>query len=289
MSTRTAAVLAASALVLSACTSSGTMGADPRISVSSPASCHRDALPTRLPGRLVIATGQPAYEPWVVDDDPASGQGFEAAVAVAVAAELGYSSEDIRWTRTTFSGAIAPGAKAFDWNLQQFSVTEDREKSVDFSSPYYASNQAIVSSRRSPIADAQRLSDLAASRLGAAIGSTSLIAAQALVDDGDVVIFDDTASAVRALRQSEVDGVVVDLPTAYQLVDAEIPHGVIVGQLQGPAGAPTDEFGILLADGSPLTACTSLAVDALRADGTLADLADQWLGAYSGAPVLAQS
>lgn len=286
MRTRAAAIAGAAVLAMVACSPTANSSAEVAPSPSVPASCHRDRLATEQPGRLLIATGQPAHEPWVKDDDPGSGQGFEAAVALAVAAELGYSPDDLRWTRTTFDGAIAPGDKAFDWNLQQFSVTGDREKSVDFSSPYYTTTQAIVALAPSPIAGARRLTDLRAARLGAAIGSTSLAAAQAVVTEGDVVVYGDTAAAVHALRASDLDGVVVDLPTAYHLVADELPEAVIVGQLPTSAAGSADEFAILLADDSPLTRCTSLAVDALRDAGTLAELADTWLRADSVAPVL---
>ena len=238
------------------------------------------------PGTLTIATGQPAYEPWVVDDAPESGEGFEAAVAMAAAAELGYSAADVQWVRTTFDGAIAPGAKDFDWNLQQFSVTEDREKAVDFSSSYYDVNQAIVSFGGSAIAGATSVAELQTAKLGAAVGSTSLEAAQALGTDGEVSVFNDNAAAVSALKNEQIDGIVVDLPTAFYLAAVEIDDGVIVGQLPASEGGTTDQFGILLANNSPLTQCTSQAVDALREDGTLAQLEEQWLGTDAGAPTL---
>lgn len=277
--------VAASGLALTACTSAAedsTAGASDSPSVS----CAKETLQTVKPGALVIATGQPAYEPWVVDDAPQSGEGFEAAVALAAAEELGFSPAEVQWVRTTFDGAIAPGEKSFDWNLQQFSVTEDREKAVDFSSSYYDVNQAIIAYADSPIAGAEAIDDLESAKLGAAVGSTSLIAAQALGSSEEVSVFNDNAAAVSALKNQQIDGIVVDLPTAFYLADAEIDDGVIVGQIPSAEGDETDSFGILLGNNSPLTACTTQAVDALRADGTLAELEEQWLGTDAGAPVL---
>ena len=207
-------------------------------------------------------------------------------MAYAAAEKLGYAKADVQWTRTTFDGAIAPGAKDFDWNLQQFSITEDREKAVDLSAPYYAVNQAIVSHAGSPIAGAKTLAELESAKLGAAVGSTSLDAAQQLGTGEEVSVFNDNAAAVSALKNEQIDGLVVDLPTAFYLVAAEIDEGVIVGQLPAPDGATTDEFGILLTNNSPLTSCTSQAVDQLRADGTLAQLEETWLGSDAGAPTL---
>lgn len=282
----TLATLAAAGMVLTACSSSAETATEASVPASAAPTCDAATLATLEPGTLTIATGQPAYEPWVVDDAPESGEGFEAAVAMAAAAELGYSAADVQWVRTTFDGAIAPGAKDFDWNLQQFSVTEDREKAVDFSSSYYDVNQAIVSFGGSAIAGATSVAELQTAKLGAAVGSTSLEAAQALGTAGEVSVFNDNAAAVSALKNEQIDGIVVDLPTAFYLAAAEIDDGVIVGQLPASEGGTTDQFGILLANNSPLTQCTSQAVDALREDGTLAQLEEQWLGTDAGAPTL---
>lgn len=283
--TRTLASLAVAGLALAACSPASETDTATEASASA-ASCDKATLETATPGKLVIATGQPAYEPWVKNDAPESGEGFEAAVAYAAAAALGFEAADVQWTRTTFDGAIAPGPKDFDWNLQQFSITEDREKAVDFSSSYYDVNQAIVSYKGSPIADAKTLADLESAKLGAAVGSTSLDAAQGLATGEEVAVFNDNAAAVSALKNEQVDGLVVDLPTAFYLVAAELDNGVIVGQLPAAEGATTDQFGILLTNNSALTACTAQAVDELRADGTLATLEQKWLGSDAGAPTL---
>jgi polar amino acid transport system substrate-binding protein len=283
--TRTLAALAVAGLALAACSPASDTATEATASASG-ASCDKATLETKTPGKLVIATGQPAYEPWVKDDAPESGEGFEAAVAYAVAKELGYDPADVQWARTTFDVAIAPGAKDFDWNIQQFSITEDREKAVDFSSSYYDVNQAIVSYKGSPIADAKTRADLESAKLGAAVGSTSLDAAQGLATGEEVAVFNDNAAAVSALKNEQIDGLVVDLPTAFYLVAAELDDGVIVGQLPATEGPTTDQFGILLPNNSPLTECTTQAVDKLRADGTLDTLEQTWLGSDAGAPTL---
>lgn len=276
--------VAVAGLALTACSTTSDAATEP--SASAAASCDKATLATQESGTLTIATGNPAYEPWVKDDDPESGEGFEAAVAYAAAEQLGYEPEDITWVRTTFDGAIAPGAKDFDWNLQQFSITEDREKAVDFSSSYYDVNQAIVSYEGSPIASAATQAELESAKLGAAVGSTSLDAAQQLANGEDVSVFNDNAAAVSALKNEQIDGIVVDLPTAFYLAAAEIEDGVIVGQLPAAQGDATDQMGILLTNNSPLTACTSEALDQLRADGTLGTLQETWLASEAGAPTL---
>jgi polar amino acid transport system substrate-binding protein len=286
MKRRVVAAVAAAGLTLTACSASGGSGSE---SSGAPgtASCAKADLQTQTQGTLTIATGEPAYEPWVSDDKPETGEGFEAAVAHAAAEKLGFGKDEVTWIRTTFEGAIAPGPKDFDWNIQQFSITEDREKAVDFSSPYYDVNQAVIAGKDSPIAGATSIADLKSAKLGASVGSTSLDAAQATIAPStDVSVFNDNPAAVSALKNGQIDGIVVDLPTAFYLVAAEIDDGVIVGQLPATEGETTDQFGILLANGSPLTACTSQAVDQLRADGTLDQLAEKWLGTEAGAPSL---
>lgn len=239
---------------------------------------------TVTPGKLTIATGEPAFAPWVVDNKPESGKGFESAVGYAVAEELGYKKDDVEWVRTTFDSAVAPGPKDFDLNLQQFSVTEDRKKAVDFSSPYYTTTQAVVAAEGTEAAKATSVADLKNAVIGVMNGTTSLKAAEGTINPSEKVkIFNDNADAVAALQTGQVDALVVDLPTAFFVRDAQLEgKGVIVGQLEGAAG---DDFAFVLPKGSALTADVTKAVDKLRENGKLAELEKTWL-ADQGAPFL---
>jgi len=273
--------LLVTALVLTACSSS-----DENSATSESTTCAPDSLATVEAGVLTIATGEPAYEPWVLNDAPESGEGFEAAVAYAVAAQLGYDQSQVKWIRTTFDGAIAPGPKDFDFNIQQYSITEDRKKVVDFSSAYYQSNQSIVSFKGSKIEGVTSIADLQAKnpKLGAAVASTSLDAIENQLGLKPQV-FNDNAAAVAALKNGQIDGLVVDLPTAFYLSAVEVPNGIIVGQLENSASAD-EGAGLLLAKDSPITSCVTQAVDAIRDNGTLAAITEQWLAASAGAPFL---
>lgn len=272
--------LIALTLLLSACSSSDDSAG------SGSTDCTPEALQTVEAGALTVATGEPAYYPWVIDDKPESGEGFEAAVAYAVAAELGYEPSAVKWVRTTFDAAIAPGPKSFDFNLQQYSITDERKQVVDFSSPYYKSNQAIVSFKGSKIDGVTTLQELkdAGAKLGAAVATTSLD-----VIEGNLglkaQVFNDNAAAVTALKNKQIDGLVVDLPTAFYLSAVEVPKGLIVGQIDG-SDSGDQGFGLLLAKDSPVTSCISKAVDAIRGNGTLDQITNQWLADSAGAPVL---
>ena len=247
------------------------------------ASCEKANLATVTSGKLTIATGEPAYYPWIIDDKPETGEGFEGAVAYAVAKQLGFTNDEVVWVRTTFDGAVTPGEKNFDFNLQQFSITEERSKVVDFSSPYYTAPQAIVSYKGSKIAGKTSIADLKNAKLGAAVGTTSLDAIENQIGVKPQV-FNDNAAAVTALKNGQIDGLVVDLPTAFYLSGVEVKDGLIVGQL--PSTGAGDQFGLLLSKGSKLTTCVTGAVDAITADGTLAAITDKWLATDAGAPVL---
>ncbi|CAB4776561.1 unannotated protein [freshwater metagenome] len=247
------------------------------------ASCDKADLATVTAGKLTIATGEPAYYPWIIDDKPETGEGFEGAVAYAVAKQLGYTNDEVVWVRTTFDGAVTPGEKNFDFNLQQFSITEERKAAVDFSSPYYTAPQAIVSYKGSKIAGKTSIAELKGAKLGAAVGTTSLDAVENQIGVKPQV-FNDNAAAVTALKNGQIDGLVVDLPTAFYLSGVEVKDGLIVGQL--PSTGAGDQFGLLLAKGSKVTSCVSGAVDAITADGTLAAITDKWLATDAGAPVL---
>jgi polar amino acid transport system substrate-binding protein len=271
-----AVVVIAAALTLSGCAKIDS-------SSSSSASCANSDLSPVTSGKLTIATGQPAYYPWIIDDKPETGNGFEGAVAYAVAKQLGFDAADVVWFRTTFDSAVTPGAKNFDFNLQQFSITADRQKAVDFSSPYYTAPQAIVSYKGSKIDGKTSIADLKGAKLGAAVGTTSLDAISNQIG-ATPQVFNDNAAGVSALKNKQIDGLVVDLPTAFYLSGVEVPKGLIVGQL--PSTGAGDQFGLLLSKGSKLTSCVSKAVDAITADGTFAKITDKWLATDAGAPVL---
>jgi polar amino acid transport system substrate-binding protein len=270
------ALTVAFAFGISACSSSDS-------TESASASCEKADLATVADGVLTIATGEPAYYPWVIDDAPESGEGFEAAVAYAVATQLGFSKDEVKWVRTTFDSAVTPGEKNFDFNLQQFSITEERKAAVDFSSPYYTAPQAIVSFKGSKIDGKSSIADLKDAKLGAAVGTTSLDAIENQLGL-KASVFNDNAAGVSALKNKQIDGLVVDLPTAFYLAGVEVENGIIVGQL-APSGSG-DQFGLLLTKGSALTSCVSGAVDAITADGTLASITDTWLATNTGSPVL---
>jgi polar amino acid transport system substrate-binding protein len=267
----------ATALILSGCSSSDSA------TTEEAASCAKADLATIESGKLTIATGEPAYYPWIIDDAPETGNGFEGAVAYAVAKQLGFTNDEVVWVRTTFDSAVTPGEKNFDFNLQQFSITAERSEAVDFSSPYYTAPQAIVSFKGSKIEGKTSIAELKDAKLGAAVGTTSLDAIENQIGIKPEV-FNDNAAGVSALKNGQIDGLVVDLPTAFYLSGVEVTDGLIVGQL--PSSGSGDQFGLLMAKGSPLTSCVSAAVDAITADGTLAAITDKWLATDAGAPVL---
>jgi polar amino acid transport system substrate-binding protein len=236
-------------------------------------------------GKLTIGTGNPAYSPWVLEDTPESGEGFESAVAYAVAEKLGFAKEDVIWVRTTFDEAIAPGVKNFDFNLQQYSITEERRANIDFSTPYYETAQVVVTVAGSPAAGATSIADLQGYLIGAATGTTSFNAIDSVIKPTQAALaFNSNDDAKAALSNGQVDAIVLDLPTALYASCCELDGGTIIGQL--PTADKGDQFGLVLDKGSKLTAAVSKALDELRADGTLAALEAKWLTADAGVPVL---
>lgn len=241
-------------------------------------------LPTVTEGKLTIATGEPNYEPWFVDDDPANGEGFEGSIASAVAEELGFSADDIVWVRTTFDSAIAPGPKDWDINLQQFSITDERKNAVDFSSPYYTTTQAVVAVGDSAAASATTIDALKGLTVGVASGTTSYTVAKAQLGEENLSVFNSVDDVVLALKSGQIDALVTDLPGAFYLVGAELEDAAVTGQFDDDNGG--DEFGIVLPKGSELTPAVSDAVDTLREDGTLDELQQKWLSDAVDVPVL---
>jgi len=252
---------------------------------SNPTPATVTGLETVTPGKLTIATGDIAYFPYVIDDDPTSGEGFEAAVAYAVAAELGFAPEDVEWVRTSFDAAIAPGPKSFDFNIQQYTITDERRQAVDFSSPYYQASQAVVAIEGGAADGVESIADLKDLLLGAMAGSTSATTIeQAIAPNVAPQLYNSNEDAVAALQAGQIDAIVLDLPTAYFATGVYIEDSFIVGEL--PAAGVPDEWGLLLAKDSPLTASVTAAVDALRASGALQKITDEWLGSGQGVTLL---
>jgi polar amino acid transport system substrate-binding protein len=237
------------------------------------------------PGKLTIATGDIAYEPYVIDDDPASGEGFEAAIAYAIADELGFAAEDVEWVRTSFEAAIAPGPKNFDFNIQQYTITDERKQAVDFSSPYYSASQAVVAINGGAADGVDTIAGLKDLTLGAMAGSTSAQTIEDVIDPNvEPLLYASNEDAVAAFNAGQFDAFVIDLPTAYLATALYIENSYIVGEL--PAGGVADEWGVVLSKDSPLTERVSEAIDTLRDDGTLAEITDEWLGAGQGVTLL---
>lgn len=244
--------------------------------------CAPDQLTLTKPGVLTVATDSPAFEPWFVDDDPTNGEGFESAVAYAVADTLGLPVE---WTVVPFNKSYAPGPKEFDFDINQISITPERAEAVDFSDGYYTAAQAVIGLKDSPVADATTVADLAGYKLGAQTGTTSLtVIREAIQPSEDPAVFEDTNAAKQALLNGQVDGIVADLPTAFYITAVEIPKAQILGQFA--SATDPEEFGMLFEKGNPLRDCVNEALAVLTSDGTLAQIEEQWLSSEVEVPVL---
>jgi polar amino acid transport system substrate-binding protein len=289
--TRTLSVMAiaAASMMMAACaqeapttaaSSSAAAPAEGTAAASSAAPALDDCAPANLttlePGKLTIGTDSPAYPPYFVDDDPSNGEGFESALAYAIADGLGFKPLDVTWTVVPFNSSYAPGDKAFDFDINQISITPERAGVVDFSDGYYTVNQAVIALKDSPIANATAVADLKGANLGAQVGTTSLDFITSVVQpDNKPQVFNDTNDAKSAMQNGQIDGLVVDLPTAYYITAAEIPEASIIGQF--PAQEGGEQFGLLFQKGNPLVSCVNQVLADLAASGELQAIQDEWL------------
>jgi polar amino acid transport system substrate-binding protein len=286
--------IAVGALVLAACGSDDD-SSDSADDTTAPAdttgttdaSGDADCSATIDDGVLTIATGEPAFFPWVLDDTPESGEGFESAVAYAVAAEMGYEGDAVVWTRTTFDEAIQPGAKSFDMNLQQYSITPERAENIDFSLPYFTANQAIVALEGSAAEGATTVAELKDVKFGAQVGTTSLdFITDVIQPTEDPFVYDDNVGAKAALEANQIDAAVFDLPTALYVSGVEIEGSTVTGQFPADAGGTTDQFGFVLEKDSALTPCVDAAITTITDNGELDAITQEWLADFTGAPVI---
>jgi polar amino acid transport system substrate-binding protein len=247
--------------------------------------------PTIKSGTLTIGTDNPAYPPWYGGNqghkwkisDPYSGKGYESAVAYAVAKQLGYPKAKVKWTYVPFAKSFAPGKKNFDFDITQISYTPARAKVVDFSNSYYDVNQAIVVRNGTPIAKVKSISGLKPYTLSAQLGTTSYQFIKSKIDPKSIKVYNSNDKAVFALKNKLVDGVVVDLPTAFYVTAVQVPNSKILGQFASTTG---EHFGMVLQKGNPLRACVNRALAQLKRNGTLKRIQSTWLSKVVGAPVL---
>ncbi|HEY5143729.1 MAG TPA: ABC transporter substrate-binding protein [Solirubrobacteraceae bacterium] len=248
------------------------------------ASCTKDQLALVKSGTLTVGTDKPGYPPYIVDDKPANGKGFESAVSYAIAKQLGFTPAQVKWIVVPFNSSYAPGQKPFDFDINQISITPKRATAVAFSSPYYTAPQAVLALKGSKVANATSLADLKDAKLGVQVGTTSLSAVQDVIKPSQQpAVFNDSNDTVSALKNKSVDAIVVDLPTAIYLRDAELSGAKVVGQFAVPGG---DRWGVVLKKGSALTACVNQALSKLRSSGELDAITKQWMSSSANAPGL---
>jgi polar amino acid transport system substrate-binding protein len=277
-------VLVPALLVAVGCGSSDDTTGSGSSTEASAAACTPEQLQTHTAGKLTVATDKPAYPPYFEDDDPTNGEGFESAVAYAIGKQLGYKAADVEWTVEPFNASFAPGPKSFDFDVNEISITPQRENAVDFSAPYYTANQAIVVLKSSEAAGAKSLEELKGLDIGVQVGTTSLEAVEDVIQpDSKPEVFNSSNDVIQALKNEQIDAVVVDLPTALYLTAAQVPSATVVGQFEAPGG---DQWGALLAKESPLTSCVSQAVVELEESGELEALNKRWMAHAAGAPEL---
>lgn len=244
-------------------------------------------------GVLTLSTDNPAFPPWFGGgeknppwqiNDPSTGKGYESAVAYEVARRIGFGRSKVKWVYTPFDKSFAPGDKDFDLFFNQVSYRPARARNVAFSISYYNVTQAIVVRKGTPIARVRNISGLKSFRFGAQRGTTSLEAITERIDpDRTPRVYPTNVNAVNALKNGQIDALVVDLPTAYFVTAVQVPNGRILGQL--PSGSTPEYFGAVAQKGSPLMSCVNRAVRQMRRDKTLARLEQRWLAGAS-APFL---
>ncbi|WP_183094533.1 ABC transporter substrate-binding protein [Nocardioides stalactiti] len=285
---RSLAVLAAVGLAVTAITACAPEdeAEDKTGEVAEADECATEDLVLKEDGVLTIGTDSPAYDPWFNDNDPTNGKGYESAVAYAVAEELGFTADQVKWIKVGFNSLAKSGEKPFDFDINQISITPERDEVVDFSEGYYSAAQAVIALKGSPAAEATSLEDLKGLKLGAQTGTTSLTAIREVIQpDQDPAVLDDTNVAKQQLQNGQLDAILADLPTAFYISAVEIPDSVLVGQFQ-VEGGDTEEFGLLFEQGSELLPCVNLALETLEEDGTLAAIEQEWLSDVVSVPEL---
>jgi polar amino acid transport system substrate-binding protein len=275
-------VLVALALQLAA-TACGSTNQPAAQASASTLDCSIPKLNLQTAGQLTVATDSPAYDPWFTKNTPSNGQGYESAVAYAIATQLGFTKDQVKWIVEPFDSSYAPGPKKFDFDVNEISVTSDREQVVSFSKSYFDVNQAVVALKSNPIVSAHGASDLANYKYGDQVGTTSLAYIQSQIKPTTAPrVYNTLDDAVSALKVKQIDAIVIDTPTAQFMASQQVPNGTVVGQF------PTtgEHYGLLFAKDNPLVACVNQAIDKLNSAGTIKNLQTQYLSDYISIPVI---
>jgi polar amino acid transport system substrate-binding protein len=238
------------------------------------------------PGKLTVSTSEPAYPPWVLDNNPEAGEGFEAALVYALADQLGFKKEDVVWVDVTFDGAIAPGPKAYDFSIQQISVTPERSKVATFSDVYYQSDKAVIALPTSEVANARSFADLKQARWGVAVGTTDFDYVTHVLGIDNAAVYDDQAGVFQALQGGQIDATIAALPTALYATAVQVPEAKITALLPKD---PNDEgLGLLFAYGNPIVPWINEGLAALKDKGVIDELVKKYLVADPNIPVISQ-
>lgn len=287
------AVVVALAVAAAGCGGSSSKSSGGTTTSASAGSCATADLTLKTPGTLTIGTDNPAYPPWYggtphspwKTSDPRSGKGYESAAAYAIAKQLGFARDKVKWVVVPFNTSFAPGPKKFDFDINQIEYKPERARAVDFSTSYYDVSQSLVVRKGTKIAQATSIADLKPYKLGVAIGTTSYdTIVKQIKPSQKPAVYDTNDAAVQALKVKQIDGLVVDFPTALYVTAVQVPNSEILGRFENLPGA--GHFGVVLAKGSSLTHCVDQAISRLRANGTLTKLQQQWLSEASGGRTL---
>ena len=281
---RTALVAAASLAAVMALASCAQEDSDEPDAAASTEDACAD-ITTVTDGTLTVGTSDPAFPPYVIDNDPTNGKGLEPAVAYAVAQEMGFEEDNVKWTFAGFAQLFAPGDKNFDFALNQISITPKREQAVTFSEPYYDAPNGVMVMKSSEFADATTLADLQDAKIGVQIGTTAGDEVEAeIAPTQEIAVFDDTTASTQALANGQIDALVTDLPTTIYLATVEVDGATVIGQVPGDQAA--ESWGLVLQKDNPLVNCVNQAINALDESGELQSITDEWMTEYSKAPVL---
>ena len=264
---------------------------------TSASSCTKKQLKLVTANTLTIGTGNPAYAPWYEGGRRRArssrsttrrpARDTRAPSPTPWPSELGFTKNQVKWVPVAFNLTFKPGAKDFDFAMQQISYNPQRAKAVTFSKPYFNNEQSLVALKDKPIAKATSFSDLKDAKLGVVVGTTSYDYINDNIKPTNKPLVYDTLDAnVAALKVGQIDGLVTDFPTAYYIANVQLSNATLVGRL--PTIGKQEYFGVTFEKGNPLAPCVNKAIEALKQDGKIEKLEQQWITSKAHAPQIHQ-
>jgi polar amino acid transport system substrate-binding protein len=230
------------------------------------------------PGTLTVGTELPAPPFWIGDDYDSLTGGFEVDLSKEIGKRLGLNT--VKYVEMPFSGLVAGQQCPCDINFSQVTRTEERDRVVDFTEPYFDSNQGVLARKGitvNSLADAKNL------KWGAQLNTTAVSYISDTIQPAtEAQIFDRTVDAFQALNAGQIDAVLLDTPIVLGAVENDqVRNAEVVGQFK-----TGEVYAAVLNRGSPNLEAFNTVIRQLKSEGFVDQLYQKYFAEQAAVKII---